>query len=214
MSDKELEARGLKIRYRANEIALDAEHAKTDPVVLFHGKSFSLDNWYDIGTVDALSERGFPVYAIDLPSGRASKSGKVSYENVSEYVPILDSIFTKLKIGISKPMIIVGPSMGGGFALAYSLARPQAVKALVLIGPALHTLDVSSFKEIKVPVLLVWGERDEVFPLERFGNLLKEKLVNCKLVILKNAGHPAYLDKPKEFNEILLGFLEEITRNA
>ena len=213
MSDSTLETNGLQIRYRKNKVALEAHPPRNHTVVLFHGRAFSLDNWYEIGTVETLGERGYPVYAIDLPSGTASKSDKVNYAKLRDYVPILEGIFSKLEIGNpERKVTIVGPSMGGGFALAYAVAHPEAVEGLVLISPAVHALEQSSLRKIKIPVMLVWGEGDDVFTLEQYGVPLRDKLENCRLVKLKNAGHAAYLNKPKEFNEMLLDFLEEISR--
>jgi 4,5:9,10-diseco-3-hydroxy-5,9,17-trioxoandrosta-1(10),2-diene-4-oate hydrolase len=59
-------------------------------------------------------------------------------------------------------------------------------------------------------VLLVWGEWDRVFPLDEYGKPLKEILPRAKLVVIKQAGHGAYLDRPDEFNELLLDFLSEV----
>lgn len=55
---------------------------------------------------------------------------------------------------------------------------------------------------IKVPTLLVWGESDEVTPL-KMGHLFKNKIAGSKLVVIKNAGHFSFVDKPAEvFNAI------------
>ena len=61
-----------------------------------------------------------------------------------------------------------------------------------------------------MPVLLVWGERDTVFPLEEYGKPLKERLPRANLVVVKQAGHGAYLDKPVEFNQLLLDFISRV----
>ncbi len=200
---------GLKIRYRSNDVPLSSSQPAKGEVILFHGLSFSLENWYEIGTVEMLANNGYQVHAIDLPRGIKSKSDKVDYNSFSDYVPILDVIFSKLGLA-TNPVVIVGPSMGGGLALAYSIAHPQAIKGLVLISPSLHSIDKERLKVIKAPVLLVYGERDDVFPLDRYGAPLKAKMEDCRILTMKNAGHAAYLDKPKEFNETLLSYLERI----
>jgi len=38
---------------------------------------------------------------------------------------------------------------------------------------------------------------------------LKEMLPRAKLVVVKQAGHGVYLDKPAEFNKLLLDFISE-----
>lgn len=59
---------------------------------------------------------------------------------------------------------------------------------------------------VKNRTLLIYGENDEVTPLymaKRFNKLL----TNSDLVVLKNAGHFAFIDKPNEFNFIVKEFL-------
>ncbi|KAF8019771.1 hypothetical protein BT93_G0457 [Corymbia citriodora subsp. variegata] len=49
------------------------------------------------------------------------------------------------------------------------------------------------------PTLLVWGELDQIFPLE-LGHRLKRHIGDsAELVVIKNAGHAVNLEKPKEF---------------
>lgn len=208
-----LDVDGLSIRYWSSAKDQEVGAGKEKPsVVFFHGNAFSLDNWVSIGTLDLIARAGFSVYALDLPVGRSSQSSRVEKEKVQDYVPILEEIFAKLGIGDkSHPVVLVGPSMGGGFALAYSIAHPDLVSALVLISPALRTLDKASFSALEMPVLLLWGDKDDVFPVDDYGKNLKNQFPLAKLLILKGAGHAAYLDKPNEFHDLLLDFLGEIS---
>jgi abhydrolase domain-containing protein 14 len=200
-----LNANGLSIRYWSGSKP-DSNKAS---IVFFHGNAFSIDNWISIGTLDLVEKKGHVVYAIDLPAGRASKSDKIEKEKPSDYVPILEEIFSKLGIGNS-PIVLVGPSLGGGFALAYGLAHPEALSALVLISPSTKSLDEEEFSKIEAPVLLIWGDKDDIFPLNDYGMRLKSEFPHSKLIILKGARHAAYLDKPEEFHELLLDFLDEV----
>ena len=101
--------------------------------------------------------------------------------------------------------------MGGGFALAFALEDTDKVAGLVLVAPSLSGLDEESLKDLGIPVLLVWGDRDDVFPVEQYGRELKQILPQSKLLIIKGARHPAYLDRPQEFHELLFDFVEEIS---
>lgn len=203
----------LRIRYWANSDSIKNSDKPT--VVLFHGNAFSLDNWKETKTLDTLTKEGYPVYAIDLPAGSGSKSDKVDQSKFRAYkdlVPTIEKIFAKLGINF-RDLIIAGPSMGGGFAVSYALAHPKRVVALVLIAPALHNLgeEEDRVSELEMPVLLVWGDKDTLIPVDKYGKDLKNELARSKLLIVKNAGHAVYLEKPSEFNELLVDFLNDIS---
>lgn len=62
--------------------------------------------------------------------------------------------------------------------------------------------------QIKAPVLLVWGENDTATPVSN-GQLMEKLMLDAGLVVLKNAGHFAYLDKYNEFIIIISNFLKK-----
>ena len=216
MPEDRINIEGLSIRYWTNVGGLGGDDKGHRTVVLFHGNAFSLDSWKKTKTHEELSSKGYRVFAIDFPAGKGSMSDKLS-PNVLKNDPdrilmVIDKIFDALDVGDS-PIAIVGPSMGGGFALAYALSRPKRVGALVLVSPSVYRIpeqEKSKLSGLDVPVLLVWGEQDTVFPLEEYGKPLRETLPRAKLQIVKQAGHGAYLDKPDEFNELLLEFISEV----
>ena len=117
-------------------------------------------------------------------------------------------------VGISKP-IIVGPSMGGRYALGYTIKYPENVTGLVLIAPAGLNEEViyKSLEMIKIPVLIFWGDKDTVFPVE-MGYDLSKKLVNSSLVICKDAPHPCYLKATNLFNTELLKFVKRFAEDG
>lgn len=181
-------------------------------VILFHGYSFSLDEWEKIGTFEEMFRHGTPYLAVDLPTGKATRSERREKSRLSDYVPVLRNLFLELGVDPSRSkLIITGPSMGGGFALAYALERREDVLGLVLVAPSLAGVNQESLESLEMPVLLIWGEKDTVFPVEQSGRELKQILPNAKLLIIKDARHPAYLDRPQEFHELLFDFIEEIT---
>jgi len=216
MPEDTIKVEGLSIRYWTNVGGLGDDDKKRRTVVLFHGNAFSLDSWKKTKTLDRLSSNGYRVFAIDLPAGKGSMSDKLSPKvlksDPDRINTVLDKLFDALDVGDS-PFAIVGPSMGGGFALAFALSRPKRVGALVLVSPSVYRIaekERSKLSDLDVPVLLVWGERDTVFPLDGYGRPLKETLPRAKLVVVDQAGHGVYLDKPDEFNELLLDFLSEV----
>jgi len=216
LPEDKISIEGLSIRFWTNTGGLGGDDKERKTVVLFHGNAFSLDSWKKTKTLEVLASRGYRVFAIDLPAGKGSKSDKLSPKvlkaNPERMIEVIDKSFEALEVGDS-PFAIVGPSMGGGFALAYALSRPKRVGALVLVSPSVYRVgeqEKSKLASLDIPVLLVWGDRDNVFPLEEYGVPLKERLPNAKLVVVKQAGHGVYLDKPEEFNELLVDFVSKV----
>lgn len=60
--------------------------------------------------------------------------------------------------------------------------------------------------QIKVPTLLMWGDSDQTTPLYQ-AKIMEKRIPDSGLVVLKNAGHYCYLDKPQEFYTIVNHFL-------
>ena len=54
--------------------------------------------------------------------------------------------------------------------------------------------------------LVIWGEDDQVFPLEIAHKLAKE--MRAELLIVEKAGHAPLFDRPKIVNQRLQSFLE------
>lgn len=61
-------------------------------------------------------------------------------------------------------------------------------------------------KKIQAPTLLIWGEQDEITPVE-FGRIMEREIDDAGLVVLKNAGHFSYLDRLNQFLIIIDNFL-------
>lgn len=67
--------------------------------------------------------------------------------------------------------------------------------------------DISdSFSNISVPVLLVWGEKDKITPLEH-AYFMKEKIAGAKLEIIPNVKHNPHFEAPEILAEKILNFI-------
>ncbi|GBD27400.1 3-oxoadipate enol-lactonase 2 [bacterium HR30] len=64
-------------------------------------------------------------------------------------------------------------------------------------------------RRVSCPVLLLWGEEDEVIPVE-VGRVAASYFANATLVTIPQAGHSAYFERPEQFNESLQGFLSSL----
>lgn len=65
---------------------------------------------------------------------------------------------------------------------------------------------VDNLKNISVPTLLVFGEVDPLTP-PHVGRYMQERITGSELSIIDDAGHMTNLEKPDEFNDIVLRFL-------
>lgn len=64
------------------------------------------------------------------------------------------------------------------------------------------------FPEISHRVLLLWGDRDRVFPLE-VGERVKNQVSHAEWHVIPETGHMAQWEKPAIVNQLILSFLEK-----
>lgn len=66
---------------------------------------------------------------------------------------------------------------------------------------------------IKMPTLLVWGEKDRLFP-EMQGARAARRIPQCVYRVMRGCGHVPFMERPAEFADHVLGFLggSEVTR--
>jgi len=62
-------------------------------------------------------------------------------------------------------------------------------------------------EKIKVPTLIVWGEKDDVLPVKD-ARELKEKIEGAKLRIISGAKHSPHRETPEELAEIIYQFVQ------
>jgi len=82
----------------------------------------------------------------------------------------------------------------------------------VLYSTLKHAKDTSKMGDylslINHPTLLIWGERDLVFP-PSVGESLHQAIKGSKLHIIKRSGHIPMWETPEEVNQIILNFLKD-----
>jgi pimeloyl-ACP methyl ester carboxylesterase len=61
--------------------------------------------------------------------------------------------------------------------------------------------------EVRAQALLIWGESDEIHPVED-GLYMRRHLPDARLVVIPDAAHEAMIDQPEFFNRVVLEFLE------
>lgn len=62
-------------------------------------------------------------------------------------------------------------------------------------------------KEVKCPVLLIFGSNDDATPVW-MGKIMEKEMANAKLIIYPNATHYAYLERIDQFSSDMNAFLQ------
>jgi 2-hydroxy-6-oxonona-2,4-dienedioate hydrolase len=87
--------------------------------------------------------------------------------------------------------------------------RMKALKIVMMAKSAVrHNLEEELHK-ITQPCLLIWGKQDIVTPAF-VGEKFFELLPNSELHIVDQCGHAPMMERPAEFNKILLSFLKRV----
>jgi pimeloyl-ACP methyl ester carboxylesterase len=108
----------------------DRGPAASQPVVLIHG--FSVPAYLWDATVPALLEAGFRVIRYDVYGRGYSDRPEARYDRAlfeRQLAGLLELL------GVERPVDLVGLSMGGAIAAAYTAANADRVRRLVLIDP-------------------------------------------------------------------------------
>jgi len=176
---------------------LTAGPEKGRAVLLLHGGKFNAGTWKKLGTLDVLADAGYRALAIDLPGSGKSPGWKLDTKTfLGELIALLD---------IGQP-VLISPSRSGNVSFPLILDHPEKVSGWVPIAPVGAEQYASKLKESPIPALVIWGQRDQLFP-PAMAKTLAAGFKTAEVVILPEAKHPAYLDQPDLFHAALLKFL-------
>ncbi len=89
------------------------------------------------------------------------------------------------------------------------LTQPLSI-AGTLLALAARTDTTSSLSTIKIPVLIMVGEKDAVTP-PAASQAMHEKIAGSELHIIPNAGHMSNMENPAAFNGYLMAFLKRVS---
>ncbi|MHB8361214.1 MAG: alpha/beta fold hydrolase [Thermoplasmataceae archaeon] len=202
IEEKRTFLRGAEVFYRKSE-----KDGNKHSLILLHGMSFTSKNWAQIDAFDILSNAGFNVYSPDFPGfGNSMKNSE--YEITRNFSKAAEFItdFAK-ELGIFN-FSIVGPSMGGGIVLSALLNNKNMILSGIVIGAAGISTMNEKLRTIETPLLIFWGENDFVISKEQ-GKILHDLVRGSELIIVPEAGHALYLEKPSVFFKEIIRFLKE-----
>jgi abhydrolase domain-containing protein 14 len=192
IESRTLELAGGRVHY------LEAGPETGAPVLLLHGASFRSETWRQTGTLEELARAGYRALAVDLPG-----YGESPRQAIAAPAAWLGELIEAL--GLKRP-VIVSPSMSGRFALPFVIESPERTAGFIAVAPVGIMEHEERLGQIGVPVLAVWGERDDVIPQAQ-AEILVRKVPQGRLVVIAGGTHAPYLSDPAAFHAAVLGFL-------
>ena len=193
-------------------------------LIFLPGASGSTDFWMPVKQNFATD---FATQILSYPSfgGYPDQSEVNSMADLQQYV--LDQI--------DQPIVIIAQSMGGIFAVQAALQKPNLIQALVLVATS-GGMDLSAFNvknwrseyqnsyavpdwfvqdqtrlesdlsKVSCPVLLVWGDADEISPV-RVGEYLASQFSHSQLEIISEGEHDLGREHADECTLLIKEFL-------
>jgi len=175
-------------------------------LVMLHGMRFTKQDWKTSGILKDLCTRRIikklSVFAVDLDV-------KSDFKDLMKFL----DLSTK-KGKMSKPVVLMTPSASGrtmstwADSAAVEGTLKQYISKWIAVAPVsfLSTPehDVRNLNELALPILAIYGNEDKP------GKDVSERLhvlANARVVELEG-GHPVYLDRPKEFVDYVVEFIE------
>lgn len=204
LTESTFDVDGQSLFYRQAE---PTHQSPTLCVLLLHGIRFSSENWLSLKTLSKLAEAGYRAVAIDLP-GLGKSQSAIPPVPLGQLAPgsFLQRVFAALALG---PAVVISPSLSGSYSLPFLFEHPDLVKAYVPVAPiCTDKFTAAQYASIKTPTLIVYGDQDLQLGEISLSNL--KNLANHKVMVMKGAGHPCYLDNPDEWHRGLLEFLKTL----
>ena len=201
-------------------------------LIFLPGASGNIEFWQPI--ISLLS----PDYAkkiIAYPEfgGVPAQADIQNFDDLQQYV-----IHSIHRFSEQQPSIVVAQSMGGVFAVQMALKHPKQVKALVLVATS-GGIDLSPFhvvdwredyqlnfsvpdwfvnhrsaldhelNKIQCPVLLIWGDQDQISPVS-VGRYLEKQFKQARLEIIEGGQHDLAFEYAKQVADLIEGFIQSI----
>ncbi len=146
-----------------------------------------------------MASLGHKVIAIDLPGyGQSGRFGGHKGQ-------FLEQLIQTLVPGI-KP-VLVSPSMSGTFSLPLLNRNQDLLCGYIPVAPvATSTFPKTFFQTLSVPTMIVYGDKDTGLGVTSAQHLA-EIPTSTEPQILTNSRHPAYLDQPEVWHQLIFNFM-------
>ncbi|KRX11120.1 hypothetical protein PPERSA_10887 [Pseudocohnilembus persalinus] len=159
-------------------------------VLCVHGDGKGWNGLFWKNIMIPLAEKGFQVYAIDMPGCGQSQGNKYDFRNKG--VEVLDEVIKNLGL---KDIILCGESVGGRTVINFvnfvkqqpKLQNNVKIKMLVLTHPVLpSTQQMQEYNNHKIPTLVTWAEDDIQHPYNGpHGVRYIKQMLKCEILSWK-----------------------------
>uniref|UniRef100_A0A6N2L1P1 AB hydrolase-1 domain-containing protein n=1 Tax=Salix viminalis TaxID=40686 RepID=A0A6N2L1P1_SALVM len=112
-----------------------------------------------------------------------------------------------LGVAVSKPTLLMVPDFFLNDVINKLFAENRNKKVELLSGLTIGQDGSVNISPLQQDVLLVWGDKDQIFPLEMAKDLQGLIGKNVRLEIIKDTSHVPQIENAAEFNEIIKNFL-------
>ncbi|CAL5417791.1 unnamed protein product [Camellia sinensis] len=180
-------------------------------------------------SVVGLSYGGFVAYRLAEEWGEAVERVVICCAGVAlEEKDLEEGLFRVSDLEVAAEILL--PQTAGKMRelMRYTFVKPPMVVPSCLLMDFIHVMcsehveekkeliqaiakdrKLKNLPKIPQPTFIVWGDQDQVFPLE-LGYRLKRHLgENARLVVIENTGHAFIAEKPKELYKHLKTFLTD-----
>lgn len=195
-------------------------------VVFFHGNGENLETMRRVGLFDELARLGVAWLAVDYP-GYGRSSGTPSEEGLQATGDA--AVAWMRQHHPQRPLVLCGWSLGAATAIGTTSRHPDDVRGIIAMSPWTSLPEVarvlfpaflvdgmiresydsvSAAKKIRLPALVIHGERDDLIPVEH-GKAVAGALAGSRWVPIPWAGHNDLLSGEEVWKE-MDRFLKEV----
>ena len=83
-----------------------------------------------------------------------------------------------------------------------------------LAKPPAYNPDIQKWVHlVKIPVHVIWGDHDRLLPVD-YAPVYTELFDNATLSIMEKCGHIPYTERPREYADLIAGFIQDATQTA
>lgn len=188
-------------------------------VVFFHGNGENLETMRRSGLFEELGRLGVAWLAVDYP-GYGRSSGTPTEKGLQATGDA--AVAWMRRNHPRRPLVLCGWSLGAATAIGTAARHPDDVRGLIAMSPWTSLPDVarvhfpaflvgglmresydsvSAAKAVRVPALVIHGERDDLIPVAH-GRAVSGALAGARWVSIPWAGHNDLLAGEEVWNEM------------